>query len=110
MVKLGFGLYAHQLTDEGFAFARQCGATHLVVHLVDYFNGIEKTRRDDQPVGGTGGWGVAGKNRALWTPRALKELVARAAAYGLTIEAVENFDPVDWYDVLLAGPQRDEQL
>ena len=110
MVKLGFGLYAHQLTDEGFAFARQCGATHLVVHLVDYFNGIEETGRDNQPVGGSGGWGIAGKNRALWTTKALKELVERAAAYGLTIEAIENFDPADWYDVLLAGPRRDEQL
>ena len=36
-MKLGFGLYRHQLNDEHFRFARQCGATHLVVHLVDYF-------------------------------------------------------------------------
>ena len=32
-IKLGFGLYRHQLDGEHFDFARQCGATHLVVHL-----------------------------------------------------------------------------
>lgn len=109
-MKLGFGLYSHQLTDRDFAFARQCGATHLVVHLVDYFYGIEERGRDNQPVGGPTGWGYAGKNRHLWSPEHLAELTARASSQGLSIAAIENFDPADWYDVLLAGPRRDEQL
>jgi hypothetical protein len=37
-MNLGFGLYRHMLTPDYFAFARQVGATHVVVHMVDYFN------------------------------------------------------------------------
>jgi len=37
IMKLGFGLYRHQLNADHYKFARQCGATHLVIHLVDYF-------------------------------------------------------------------------
>ena len=29
---------------------------------------------------------------------------------GLTLAAIENFDPAHWYDVLLGGPRRDEQI
>jgi len=35
------------LTEENFRFARQCGATYLTVHLVDYFHG--KNTQDNQP-------------------------------------------------------------
>jgi hypothetical protein len=31
-MKLGLGLYNHLLTPENFRFARQAGATHIVVH------------------------------------------------------------------------------
>ncbi len=109
-MKLGFGLYSHQLTDRDFAFARQCGASHLVVHLVDYFHGIQDRSRDNQPVGGPSGWGYAGKNRHLWSLEHLTSLTERVAAHDLSIVAIENFDPADWYDVLLAGPKREEQL
>ncbi len=57
-IKLGFGFYHHMLTPENFRFARQCGATHAVVHLVDYFG--HGSDADNQPVGGSGGWGRAG--------------------------------------------------
>ena len=36
-MKLGLGLYRHQLNAEHYRFAKQCGCTHLVIHLVDYF-------------------------------------------------------------------------
>ena len=36
-MKLGFGLYRHMLNEQHYKFAKQCGATHLVIHLVDYF-------------------------------------------------------------------------
>jgi len=36
---LGFGFYRHQLRAEDFRFARQCGATHAVVHRQG-FNGV----------------------------------------------------------------------
>ena len=40
-MKLGFGLYRHMLNEEHYKLAKKCGATHLVVHFVDYF-GNEK--------------------------------------------------------------------
>ena len=58
-MKLGFGLYRHMLKPAYFEFARQVGATHVVVHLVDYFKGGEKENpRRDQPVGELAGWGT----------------------------------------------------
>ncbi|MFW6172046.1 MAG: mannonate dehydratase [Planctomycetota bacterium] len=111
--KLGFGFYHHMLTDEGFRFARQCGATHAVVHLVDYFHrGAQQADNhpDNQPVGGSEGWGQAGATRDLWNYESLVEIRDHLAAHGLTFHAIENFDPLDWYDVLLGGPRRDEQL
>ena len=51
-MKLGFGLYKHMLNEEHYKFAKQCGATHLVVHLVDYFS-HEKNNKNtaSQPLG-----------------------------------------------------------
>ena len=60
-MKLGFGLYRHMLTPAYFAFARQVGATHVIVHLVDYFRqGGSANPRRDQPTGELAGWGLAG--------------------------------------------------
>ena len=70
-MKLGLGLYRHMLMRENFQFARQAGATHLVVHLVDYFKGGAHNPRDNQPTGTDQGWGLAGDPDKLW---ALEEL------------------------------------
>ena len=52
-MKLGFGLYRHMLDKEHYRFARQCGATHVVIHLTDYFRKSEiEFNADNQPVGG----------------------------------------------------------
>lgn len=110
MVQLGFGLYAHHLTDDGFRFARQCGASTVVIHLVDYFAQKRDATADNQPIGDGDGWGIAGANAHLWTEAYLQSVVELAASHELTIAAIENFDPLHWYDVLLAGPRRDEQL
>ena len=109
-MKLGLGLYRHDVTPENLAFARQAGATQLVVHLVDYFRGAADTLRGDQPIGGRGGWGVAGDRGSLWTERELRELRAQVEAHDLTWFSIENFDPGHWYDVLLDGPGRARQV
>ncbi|HEY5911207.1 MAG TPA: mannonate dehydratase, partial [Verrucomicrobiae bacterium] len=108
--KLGLGLYRHMLTRENFQFARQAGATHLVIHLVDYFRDGACSPRDDQPTGSERGWGLAGDPDRLWTLEELRRLCQQAETEGLKIEAVENFDPAHWHDVLLDGPRRREQL
>jgi mannonate dehydratase len=105
-MKLGLGLYRHMLTPDNFAFAKQAGATHIVAHLVDYFRGSGHVGPDDQPTGTDWGWGLAGDPDQLWTVEQLKTLRLNVEASGLTLEAIENFDPAHWYDVLLDGPQR----
>ena len=36
-MKLGIGLYRHMLKPEYYQFARQCGCTHLIIHLANYY-------------------------------------------------------------------------
>jgi mannonate dehydratase len=105
-MKLGLGLYRHLLTRENFQFARQAGATHVVAHLVDYFRGGAPAARDDQPTGTDLGWGLAGDPGALWSLEELRQLRREVEAAGLKLEAIENFDPAHWHDILLDGPQR----
>ena len=105
-MKLGLGLYRHMLTTENFQFARQAGATHIVAHLVDYFRGGSHKTRDDQPTGTDRGWGIAGDPNQLWSLEELHALRRNVEANGLKLEAIENFDPAHWHDVLLDGPQR----
>ena len=109
-MKLGLGLYRHMLTRENFQFARQAGATHLVVHLVDYFKGGADNPRDNQPTGTDQGWGLAGDPNHLWTLEELMSLRKSVEAEGLKLEAIENLDPAHWHDILLDGPKRREQI
>ena len=109
-MKVGLGLYRHMLTAENYRFARQCGCTQVVAHLVDYFNQGEDNERQNQPTGGRGGWGRAGDRNRLWTAEELVALKEEVQAAGLELAAVENLDPAHWYDVLLDGPKKDEHL
>ena len=106
-MKLGLGLYRQSLTADNFRFARQCGATHIVAHLVDYFGGKNPTltRGDDAR-----GWGVTRAQGKIWTAEELTALRREIERHGLVLEAVENFDPAHWHDVLLDGPRKAAQL
>ena len=105
---IGFGLYRHMLDDAHYAFARQCGATHVVVHMCDYFRGNERTSRADQPVGDGSGWGIA--DGRPWTRAELEAIRDAMAKHGLTFFAIENFDPAMWDHILWDGPRRDAQM
>ena len=110
-MKLGVGLYRHMLTREYYAFARQAGCTHVVIHLVDYFNQSSSNPRDNQPTGGKDKpWGVAGDPEKLWTVDELKGIRAQIEDAGLTLAAIENFDPAHWHDILLDGPLRPHHI
>lgn len=106
-MKIGFGLYRHMLDDAHFAFARQCGATHVVVHKCDYFRNNDRFSKTDQPVGDTSGWGFA--DGRVWSVEELVDIRQRMARHGLTFFAVENFDPLHWCDILFDGPRKEEQ-
>lgn len=109
-MKLGLGLYRHMLTRENFQFARQAGATHIVAHLVDYFRGGGHSKSDDQPLGTDWGWGRAGDPDKLWAEEELVQLRREVEANGLKLEAIENFDPAHWHDILLDGPKRPQHI
>jgi len=110
-MKLGLGLYRHMLTRENYAFARQAGCTHVVIHLVDYFNRGPANPRDNQPTGGKlEPWGVAGDPENLWSLEELQRIRGEIEDAGLVLAAVENLDPAHWHDVLLDGPQRSRHI
>lgn len=111
-MKLGFGFYQHMLNREHYDFAVQCGATHAVVHLVDYFHQGSKEHGEDQPIGDLhDGWGIAGGTPdEAWSTESLSALKAELGEAGLQLEAIENFDPAHWHDVLLDGPRKHEQI
>jgi len=105
-MKLGLGLYRHMLTPENFRFAKQAGATHIVAHWVDYFSGSVKIPETD----GAKNWGVSDNRGKLWTYEELRDLKRAVNAEGLELAAIENLDPSHWYDILLDGPAKQQQL
>ena len=105
-MKLGLGLYRWMLTQDNFRFARQAGATHIVAHLTDYFASSDSLSTGS----GNDVWGVTRNYGKYWTYEELRELVAAVEAEGLKLEALENFDPAFWSDILLDGPRKDEQI
>lgn len=109
-MKLGIGLYRHMLNREYYDFAKQCGCTHIVAHLVDYLHGAAQQDKNNQPIGNRSGWGIAGKSNELWDLENLLKLKREINDTGLILEAIENFDPSHWYDVLLDGPKKHEQI
>ena len=106
-MKLGLGLYRQSLTSDNFRFAKQLGATHVVAHLVDYFGGKDPrlSKGDDVT-----GWGITRNQGKLWTVDELTALRKEIESHGLRLEALENFDPSHWHDVLLDGPKKKEQI
>ncbi len=107
-MKLGLGLYRNMLTPEYFRFAKQAGATHIVAHMPGAFTrGSGKIITSDD---GARGFGVDTPDDPIWTYEGLRDLKAAIEAEGLQLEALENFAPQHWYDVLLDGPRRNEQM
>jgi mannonate dehydratase len=105
-MKLGLGLYRNILTKENFAFARQAGATHIVAQLVDYIKGSNPSLTGNF----LDGWGETRNQAKPWTLEDLISLKKSVEDNGLQLEAIENLDPSHWYDVLLDGPQKENQM
>lgn len=106
-MKLGIGLYRHMLTRENFKFAKQAGCTHLIIHLASYYSkevGVV-TATDD-----THNYGKSFAKDPIWDLENMQKLQKMAKEEGLEIFGIENFSPADWYDVLLDGPNKFEQI
>ncbi len=108
-MKLGLGLYGNMLTADNFRFAKQAGATHIVAHIVGHFKkpGTEKFVTDGSR---DYGFGVSDPMDGTWNYEWFRDLRTAINAEGLELEAIENFEPAHWHDVLLDGPKRDAQM
>lgn len=100
-MKVGLGLPGGMITERNLRFARQIGATHIVAHLVSARSGHPLEQR---------GYRVSEPHAHQFSREGLAELKGLVKTQGLRLEAIENFAPADWYDVLLDGPRRDEQM
>ncbi|MEZ4870347.1 MAG: mannonate dehydratase [Caldilineaceae bacterium] len=106
-MKLGLGLYRALLTPENLRFAKQAGCTHIVAHLPGHFTRGDKIITSDNA---DAGFGFSEADDPIWSYEGLRDLKAMVNAEGLVLEALENFAPAHWYDVLLDGPQREQQM
>lgn len=105
-MKLGLGLYRDKLTRDNYRFAKQAGCTHIVAHIANYYGGGKIVPSTDDHEN----YGYAGDSGSDWDLDTLIALRREIESEGLTLHAIENFNPADWYDVLLDGPQRDRQM
>ena len=89
-MKLGLGLYGHQHDLEHYRFARQCGCTHLVLHLTggSRLSGghLREAALADSYVGPAA---VADPDE-LWTYESLSRLTEEVNAAGLQVGAVDR--------------------
>lgn len=105
-MKLGLGLYQSILNTDYFRFAKQAGATHIVAHLSGYLGGNSAR----PPAAGSEDWQFSGPDDYAWSYEGMRDLRAAIQAEGLELEAIENFAPHLWSDVLLDGPRKREQM
>ena len=104
-MKLGFGLYRNSLNTDNYQFVNQIGATHVVAHLTNYFSGSNP----EISSGGNNGWGVCDKE-PIWDFEFLSGLKKEMKDHNLVFEAIENFNPLHWHDILLDGPKKNDQI
>ena len=79
-MKIGLGLYKHMLTADNYRFARQLGCTHIVAHMVDYFQGGQLHGTDE-----TTTWGLTQNQGNLWSEQELANL--KRASQGIEVES-----------------------
>lgn len=103
-MKLGLGLYRHQLDRKHFQFAKQAGCESLIVHLANYYKEILPATNEKS------NYGVVNQEDTIWELDSMIGLQKMAQEEGLTIYGIENFSPAHWYDILLDGPKKEEQL
>ena len=90
-MKIGLGLSGSQLNDDILTFAKQIGAGCIMLHMADPIDSF------------TG-------NDGYWSFDDLKSLVKRVETHGLKLEALENFQPAHWHEILLGTGTRQRQM
>jgi mannonate dehydratase len=100
-MKLGLGMSSVSLSRDNLRYAKQAGVTHITLHTSELRRKDEVIPKD--PPGYTG-------EGAIWTVEDLLELKRMVNEEGLTLEALENYNPAFWYDILLDGPKKQQQM
>ena len=102
-MKLGLAFVRNNLNRENLRFARQVGVTHVVVHYANYYQDHDKV-----PERFKGAYGFT-DNGPVWSYEELRDLRQTINGEGMELEALENFNPGFWTDILLDGPRKREQ-
>ena len=90
-MKVGFGLYAGNMTQDNLQFARQLGVTRIVQHLPG-----EET--------------LPSTRDGVWSVDDLQRLSGTVSDAGMKLEAIENFPPHFWDRILLDRPGKEAQM
>jgi mannonate dehydratase len=93
------------LKPENYQFARQCGCTDLIIHLAEYYENEIVTATDENR-----NYGESRAHDSIWELDSLLKIKKDAGEFGLNIYGIENFSPADWYDILLDGPEKHNQM
>jgi mannonate dehydratase len=101
-MKLSLNLTRDMLSKPHMRFAKQAGCSGVIVHLNDYNRAWSGEK--------TGGVPLAAEHDPIWEYDSLKSIKKLLTEEGLEWYGIENFSPADWYDVLLDGPRKEEQL
>lgn len=104
-MNLGLGLYKDLLKKTNYEFARQTGCTHIVAHLANYYTDGSIVPTTD----GKSNYGIS-KIGDEWSLDNMRRLRKEIEAEGLKLYAIENFSPLDWHDILLDGPCKQQQM
>lgn len=100
-MKLALNLSYEKLTDDYFRFSKEIGCDGLICHLNTY-NATWGGESDELT--------TMSVHNPVWSYDSISSLKKRIESFGLELYGIENLNPFDWYDVLLAGPERDEQI
>ncbi len=106
-MKLGLTLSGDHLTRDHARFAAQLGVSHIVVHLTRYANGANPAAYLE---GGVGPLLGDCSGESLWIFEQMSGVRNMLREFGLELAALENFSPNFWYDILLDGPRKAEQI
>lgn len=101
-MKLAWNTYRARLCHDEYVFAKQCGCKGIITGLVDF---------NMSWIGGkVGGVPVVRQDDPIWEYDSLAAIAKEIRAEGLEWYGIENFNPADWYDVLLDGSEKHKQM
>ena len=106
-MKLGLAIPQDLLTPDNFRFAKQAGCTQVFV-------GFGKITVETYPPEVPGGMerrvAYSQPNEEAWTYEGMCKMRDMINDAGLEWEAIQSFEVTHWYDVLLDGPRKAEQM